>query len=164
MATIQFKRGPLGRWSEQDPVLAVGEPGYVTDNGRIKIGDGKTPWNDLKYTDSDSYEVYPDSTSLPKVGEVGIVYFVIEDRSIRIYKDNDYFAFCSSTAEIGDLRKEVTDLTDNVEKINTKIVTLESAHEQITVNKGNISSILEEIHGIKNDIKSTNDSRVCLCR
>ena len=39
MATIQFKRGTASRWAELNPILQAGEPGFVTDENRFKIGD-----------------------------------------------------------------------------------------------------------------------------
>ena len=36
-------------WYELNPILAEGEIGIESDTGFFKIGDGKTPWNDLQY-------------------------------------------------------------------------------------------------------------------
>lgn len=40
-------------WAKNNPVLALGEPGVVTEakkgEGVLKIGDGITPWNQLKF-------------------------------------------------------------------------------------------------------------------
>lgn len=47
MATLQLKRGTAARWRELNPVLAAGEPGFVLDENKLKIGDGSTAWNDL---------------------------------------------------------------------------------------------------------------------
>ena len=47
--TFQFKRATAARWQELNLVLAAGEPGFELDKGRLKIGDGETPWNELKY-------------------------------------------------------------------------------------------------------------------
>ena len=47
--TIQFRRGTSAEWTEENPILRAGEPGYVLDNGLYKIGDGTTPWVDLDY-------------------------------------------------------------------------------------------------------------------
>ena len=46
---ILLRRDTLGNWQANNPVLLSGEPGYATDNGRLKIGDGITPWNQLGY-------------------------------------------------------------------------------------------------------------------
>lgn len=40
----------LGRdWESRNPILRSGEPGYDKTSGRLKIGDGRTRWNDLSY-------------------------------------------------------------------------------------------------------------------
>jgi hypothetical protein len=40
--TFQLKRGNSADWQSINPVLRVGEPGFETDTGRLKIGDGST--------------------------------------------------------------------------------------------------------------------------
>lgn len=45
--TIQLRRGSLSQWSTANPILAVGEIGFVTDDLSYKIGDGSTAWNSL---------------------------------------------------------------------------------------------------------------------
>lgn len=45
----QFKRGTADRWKELNLILGEGEPGFETDTGRLKIGNGKTRWNALPY-------------------------------------------------------------------------------------------------------------------
>ena len=47
--TFKLKRGSAERWAEVNPILAQGEPGFVLDENRFKIGDGVTPWNELPY-------------------------------------------------------------------------------------------------------------------
>ena len=47
---IQLRRGTAAVAATANVVLAPGEPGLETDTGRIKIGDGTTPWNDLPYS------------------------------------------------------------------------------------------------------------------
>jgi Major tropism determinant N-terminal domain len=50
MATqIQLRRGKAAFWTDENPVLHQGEPGYETDTGMLKIGDGLTFWRDLEY-------------------------------------------------------------------------------------------------------------------
>jgi len=46
---IQLRRGSAQEWSNVNPTLAIGELGIEIDTGRIKIGDGVTPWNSLRY-------------------------------------------------------------------------------------------------------------------
>ena len=46
---IQVRRDTVANWTSVDPILAQGEPGYETDTGLLKMGDGLTPWNSLSY-------------------------------------------------------------------------------------------------------------------
>lgn len=46
---IVLRRDTSTNWSSNNPVLLLGEPGYETDLGGMKIGDGETPWNSLSY-------------------------------------------------------------------------------------------------------------------
>jgi hypothetical protein len=46
---ILLRRDNAASWTYNDPVLMSGEPGYETDTGKLKIGDGQTPWSALNY-------------------------------------------------------------------------------------------------------------------
>ena len=46
---IRFPRRDADGWAETDPVLLRGEPGFETDTGRLKIGDGESHWTELDY-------------------------------------------------------------------------------------------------------------------
>jgi len=49
MTTIKLRRGTAAQWTAADPILAAGEPGFETDTGKHKIGDGVTAWSGLSY-------------------------------------------------------------------------------------------------------------------
>ena len=49
VSTFKFKRGTEARWAELNPILEAGEPGFVYNKHKLKIGDGVTPWNELPY-------------------------------------------------------------------------------------------------------------------
>ena len=84
--TYQFKRGATQRWIEVNPVLKQGEPGFEYDTGKLKIGDGFTPWVNLSYINdidlSDQEEMVTVSTysDLPKIGNEKKIYRVVEDK------------------------------------------------------------------------------------
>ena len=44
---IQLKRGATSAWKSQDTPLADGQPGYDKTRFKIKIGDGRSPWERL---------------------------------------------------------------------------------------------------------------------
>ena len=47
--TIRLRRDTATNWTSANPVLSSGQPGFETNTGRIKIGDGVTAWNSLAY-------------------------------------------------------------------------------------------------------------------
>jgi len=47
---MQLRRDTATNWISSNPTLADGEPGYETDTGRLKIGDGTTAWTSLDYS------------------------------------------------------------------------------------------------------------------
>jgi hypothetical protein len=50
MAKIKFRRDTASAWTDANPTLAQGEPGFEYDTGLLKIGDGDTEWVDLDYS------------------------------------------------------------------------------------------------------------------
>lgn len=65
--TIKFKRGIASRWTEANPVLAEGEPGFESDTGKLKIGNGITTWEDLPYADATAFMKDFESAELGQV-------------------------------------------------------------------------------------------------
>ena len=74
--TIQFKRGTSARWEELNPILAEGEPGYDLDKGRIKIGNGITPWSELPFQDEHAVVSKDTIYEFPSYGKVNTIYYV----------------------------------------------------------------------------------------
>lgn len=81
--TFKVKRGTAARWAEVNPILEQGEPGFVYDQNRLKIGDGVTPWNDLPYIDG-KREVanFNNNTEFPEVGDPGLIYKAANELSL----------------------------------------------------------------------------------
>ncbi len=44
------RRAIASTWTNANPILESGEPGYEEDTGRFKLGDGETAWTDLAYS------------------------------------------------------------------------------------------------------------------
>ena len=82
----QFKRGTAQRWIEVNPVLRQGEPGFEYDTGKLKIGDGFTPWltlpyiNDVDVSGQEEIIIVNTYNDLPRMGDVNILYRVIDDK------------------------------------------------------------------------------------
>lgn len=47
--TLQIRHDEAADWTTRNPILAQGEYGLESDTFLIKIGDGVTPWRDLRY-------------------------------------------------------------------------------------------------------------------
>lgn len=46
---IEVRRGVAATWTSVNPTLSSGEPGFETDTGNLKVGDGSTAWTSLPY-------------------------------------------------------------------------------------------------------------------
>jgi hypothetical protein len=46
---IQWRRGTAAAWTAANPVLSEGTPGFESDTGRFKVGDGVKNWKTLAY-------------------------------------------------------------------------------------------------------------------
>lgn len=46
---LEFRRDTAANWTANNPALAAGEPGFETDTGKLKVGDGSTAWASLGY-------------------------------------------------------------------------------------------------------------------
>ena len=59
---------PAAIWKKVNPVLIEGEMGIESDTGLFKFGDGKTPWNNLRYAGGGGSDGQVDTT-LTKAGQ-----------------------------------------------------------------------------------------------
>lgn len=74
--TYQLKRGTTQRWTEVNPILRQGEPGFEIDTGQLKIGNGINAWIDLPYVAG------PNGTAVNLIPVDGSI--VIKDNTIDI--------------------------------------------------------------------------------
>ena len=81
--TFKLKRGTAARWAEVNPILELGEPGFVYDQNRLKIGDGITPWNELPFVDG-KREVsnFDFANEFPAIGDENIIYKAEKEQSL----------------------------------------------------------------------------------
>lgn len=49
MFTFKLRRSYSWRWTLENPILAEGEPGFESNTGRFKIGNGIKVWTELDY-------------------------------------------------------------------------------------------------------------------
>ena len=104
MATIQFKRGVASRWEELNPILEAGQPGFVTDENRLKIGDGATAWNDLPYIGESSVVNAQTHYDFPSIGRANVIYKAEAEKNIYQWNTTDLkYELVGSTEISGDL-------------------------------------------------------------
>lgn len=60
---IKVRKGTKQEWIDANPVLLIGEPGAETDTGKMKFGNGASPWISLPYIGT--------GEGLPPGGEIG---------------------------------------------------------------------------------------------
>jgi len=64
MATlIQIRRDSQANWISNNPVLAVGEMAYSTDEQKLKVGDGSSDWSSLSYINALPSEITSEISS-----------------------------------------------------------------------------------------------------
>jgi hypothetical protein len=80
MAKIKFRRDTAAAWTQANPVLAQGEPGFEHDTGLLKIGDGETTWTQLDYASGSGGDSLTDDKAVTvTVGNTD--YFAIVNRA-----------------------------------------------------------------------------------
>jgi hypothetical protein len=85
--TFRLKRGNKDRWEEVNPILQSGEPGFVLDENRLKIGDGVTPWNDLPYTGESNVFSGVSTKDFPEEGQSWTIYK--SEKEKKLYQWNE---------------------------------------------------------------------------
>lgn len=108
-ATIRFKRGTADRWVEVNPVLMSGEPGFETDTGKFKVGDGVSRWVDLGYVGESSVVNASTHYDFPSIGKVNVLYKAESEK--KIYQWNPT-----------DMKYEPMDSDDDDEILDVKII------------------------------------------
>lgn len=85
---IKLKRGKSTTWKTKNLLLLDGEPGFEIDTLRLKIGDGKTKWNDLPYQDQNNENVVNARVfaELPSIGQENVIYKV--SSTAKLYQWN----------------------------------------------------------------------------
>jgi hypothetical protein len=79
MAKIKFRRDTASAWTQANPTLAQGEPGFEHDTGLLKIGDGATPWVNLDYASGGGDSLTDDQAVTVTVGNTD--YWAIVNRA-----------------------------------------------------------------------------------
>ena len=89
MATIQLKRGTREALERVNPLLAAGEPCFVTDENRLKIGNGIDCWNDLPYLFEDNVVNANTHYDFPSIGKENVIYKAESERLLYQWNTTD---------------------------------------------------------------------------
>lgn len=94
--TFQVKRASAKRWEELNFLLAAGEPGYELDTGKLKVGNGVTPWKELPYIGE---------VELPAADSSILIATILDDvitlkTSARFYDKNNEYILENDETEI----------------------------------------------------------------
>ena len=117
--TYQLKRGTAERWRAQNPVLLQGEPGFEYDTGKLKIGDGFTPWSALEYINDGAVFNALTRDGFPTVGNVGTIYKAQEEVALYQWNDKTYEYELLSSGEqlIDELVKDVDEVRQQMAEL-----------------------------------------------
>ena len=138
--TFKLKRATAARWVEVNPVLQLGEPGFVKDEYRLKIGDGVTDWINLPYIGEDNVQNFAKMTDFPATGRGNVIYKAENEKALYQWNTTiKAYELIGSTCEGGVIvDDELSDLSTN--PISNKAVTeylrdLEAKEDARPVNK-----------------------------
>lgn len=104
MAIIQLKRGTAEALSRVNPLLAAGEPCFVTDENRLKIGDGIHVWEELPYSGESSVVNAQTHGDFPSIGKPNTIYKAEAEKCIYQWNSASLrYELLGSTEISGDL-------------------------------------------------------------
>lgn len=138
MATVlntifKLKRGVAARWAEVNPILHEGEPGFVIDENRLKIGNGITPWNELPYLDNEQL-LADNETIVIEDNVIKLKGFIEAQVGAQLCKDeNGQLAWVvpstetidTLTASVAALKTEMLDAQSDIDLLKSIIITPE---------------------------------------
>ena len=89
---IQVKRGKSSSWICLNPILQPGEPGFETDTGKLKIGDGKKTWIELGYIGEGKGFIVtvPTRYDFPAIGDVNVLYKASQEKQLYQWNEELY--------------------------------------------------------------------------
>lgn len=146
---IRIRRDTSANWEQYNPVLSLGEQGYVTDTGQLKIGDGTTAWNSLPF-----YRGFFSANLQEKLEniEAGAEKNIIKSASI---KKGSSSAVPISPDANGNILVDVSDKVDKVtgKGLSTNDYTTAEKNKLADIEAGSQANKIEKIY--VNDIEQT---------
>lgn len=100
MTTIKMRRASGYRWANINPVLSEGEPGFESNTGQMKIGDGETAWNDLPYfVPSQLSDTFVPS-HIPSDTQINLDDHIVSDTPHEVYDDGPSLTLLYQNAKV----------------------------------------------------------------
>ena len=117
--TYQFKRGTAQRWLEVNPILLAGEPGFEDDTGKLKLGDGFTPWAGLPYINEGAVFNGNTRDDFPYIGLSSIIYKAQAEAALYQWneKTQDYELLSAGEQLFDELVKDVDEVRDSIAEL-----------------------------------------------
>lgn len=106
--TFQLKRDTAANWLKHNPILGEGEPSFVIDENRLKIGDGVTAWKDLAYVGENSVVNAQTHYDFPSIGRENVIYKAESEK--KIYQWNatelkyEEVSVCEGSSDVSDIK------------------------------------------------------------
>lgn len=93
IVTIRFRRGTTAEWTEANPVLTSGEPGWDTDTEQLKVGDGVSDWDELEWATLTEEQVN-------EITEILANLTMIDDERMTVVLDTEASDFTGQLASL----------------------------------------------------------------
>ena len=112
--TFQLRRGNAEVWERNNPVLSRGEPGFVIDENRLKIGDGVTPWNELDYIGEDIFNAAT-AGDFPLIGESKVIYRAEQEKSLYQWNsaESKYELLSVGETIVEEIKTQIKEIKEN---------------------------------------------------
>lgn len=113
--TFQLRRGNAAVWERNNPILERGEPGFVIDENRLKIGDGSTPWNDLEYIGESDIFNAATVNDFPEIGKSKVIYKAEEEACLYQWNsiEGKYELLSVGETVVEELKTEINEIKEN---------------------------------------------------
>lgn len=113
--TFQLRRGNAAVWERNNPILDRGEPGFVIDENRLKIGDGATPWNDLEYIGESDIFNAATINDFPETGKSKVIYKAEEEACLYQWNsvEGKYELLSVGETVVEELKTEINEIKEN---------------------------------------------------
>ena len=98
--TFLLRRGTAEVWNKNNPILKKGEPAFVIDENRLKVGDGVRAWKELPYIGESQVIDAATHLDFPSVGNSNVIYKASEEKRLYQWNSNSKTYEVLSSGEV----------------------------------------------------------------